>query len=193
MDLVQVCLRSQSWSGRQLGCICREKDGISNNPVDHKVAAVARICYHQQKSSVDNLTTLQKNFTRWELPAGKRLAVGFSYFYYQPCCELRFSCPTFDNCDPMDGKSAVQGQEQDSSLIWLNPCFPNPGAISTWHLHMLIIQLGPSNLMAHEPISENVTTNNWPLWSYEHCIHLVGEFNLLILKLLFFQTRRRNR
>ena len=68
-----------------------------------------------------------------------------------------------------------------------------PGAISYLAFAYVDDSLKRIKLNGYEPISENVTRNNWPLWSYEQCIHFAKQNELVVnSKLCPFQMKPQN-
>ncbi len=146
-----------------------EKDGIdASKLVDHKVAVVGMGPVVNPKVGIDGLTKSQLidiftgKVTNWKEVGGKdqdiviiNRAAGSG------------TRATFEKWG-LDGASAVQSQEQDSSGTVRQIVAQTPGAISYLAFSYFDDTITALTVDGVKPTEKNVADNSWKIWAYEH-------------------------
>ncbi len=146
-----------------------EKSGIDASAlVDHRVAVVGITPIVNKGVGVKDISmeNLRKIFTgeitNWKEVGGKD----------QPVVILNRASgsgtrSTFEKW-VLDVETAIRAQEQDSSGMVRQIVADTPGAISYVAFSYVTDDVATLSIDGVEPKDENVTTNKWTIWAYEH-------------------------
>ncbi|MCJ0587402.1 phosphate ABC transporter substrate-binding protein [Enterococcus cecorum] len=146
-----------------------EKDGVdASKLVDHQVAVVGMAPVVNKAVGVKNVTKDQliAIFTgkvkNWQELGGKDQEI-----VVVNRASGSGTRATFEKWG-LDGAETIQAQEQDSSGTVKKIVSSTPGAISYLALSYIDDSLEALSLDGVAPTAENIETNDWPIWSYEH-------------------------
>lgn len=146
-----------------------EKDGVdASKLVDHQVAVVGMAPVVNKAVGVKNVTKDQliAIFTgkvkNWQELGGKDQVI-----VVVNRASGSGTRATFEKWG-LDGAKTIQAQEQDSSGTVKKIVSSTPGAISYLALSYIDDSLEALSLDGVAPTAENIETNDWPIWSYEH-------------------------
>lgn len=146
-----------------------EKDGVdASKLVDHKVAVVGFVPVVNQDVGVKNITKQQLidiftgKIKNWKDVGGKDETIQIVNR-----ASGSGTRATFEKWG-LDGKAPVESQEQDSSGTVKKIVAQTPGAISYLALSYVDDSLQALQLDGVTANAKNITTNKWPIWSYEH-------------------------
>ncbi|MGX7243562.1 phosphate ABC transporter substrate-binding protein PstS [Enterococcus quebecensis] len=163
-----------------------EKKGIDASKLtDHRVAVVGITPIVNKNIGVSDITleNLKKIFlgeiTNWKEVGGKDI----------PVVMLNRAAgsgtrATFERW-VLDGKTAIQAQEQDSSGMVRSIVADTPGAISYTAFSYVNDEVNTLSVDGVKPTDENVTSNKWTIWSYEH-MYTLGKPKQLTEEFLSF-------
>lgn len=146
-----------------------EKQGIpANELVDHKVAVVGMAAVVSPKVTVDNLTKQQLidiftgKITNWKEVGGPDLKV--TLVNRPKSSGTRATFHKF----ALDGHDEAEGITEDSSGTVRKIVAETPGAIGYLALSYIDNSVKALKLDGVEATAENITTNKYPVWAYEH-------------------------
>lgn len=147
-----------------------QQDGIDDRKLKDHIVAVSGIApIVNRRLGVKNLTMtqLQQIFTgkitNWQQVGGPDLPITVINRASGSGTRVAFEQTVFSK-----GAHAVQSQEQDSNGTVKEIVANTPGAISYISFAYFNDTIQPLKIDGVAPTARNVTTNRWPLWSYEH-------------------------
>lgn len=146
-----------------------EQKGIrADELVDHRVAVVGITPIVNKRVGVQNLSTHQLiqvftgQVTNWKQVGGADLPIVLINR-----AQGSGTRATFEQFGLMKHRSKT-AQEQDSSGMVRSIVATTPGAISYVAFSYVDRTVQDVSLNHVAPTEDNVTTNKWPIWSYEH-------------------------
>lgn len=146
-----------------------EKSGIkAEKLVDHKVAVVGITPIVNKKVGVKDISleNLRKIFLG-EIKNWKELGGRDQEIVVLNRAAGSGTRATFEKW-VMDGKDAIRAQEQDSSGMVRQIVTDTPGAISYTAFSYVTKDVQTLKIDGVAPTDENVATNTWKIWAYEH-------------------------
>ncbi|MED1948440.1 MULTISPECIES: phosphate ABC transporter substrate-binding protein [Brevibacillus] len=146
-----------------------EKKGIpANELVDHKVAVVGMAAAVSPQVKVDNLSKQQLidiftgKITNWKEVGGDDMKITLVNRPKSSGTRATFSKFA------LDGKEEAEGITEDSSGTVRKIIAETPGAIGYLALSYFNDSVKALKLDGVEANAENITTNKYPVWAYEH-------------------------
>ncbi|MBW5470698.1 phosphate ABC transporter substrate-binding protein PstS family protein [Brevibacillus formosus] len=146
-----------------------EKKGIpANELVDHKVAVVGMAAAVSPQVKVDNLSKQQLidiftgKITNWKEVGGEDMKITLVNRPKSSGTRATFSKFA------LDGKEEAEGITEDSSGTVRKIIAETPGAIGYLALSYFNDSVKALKLDGVEANAENITTNKYPVWAYEH-------------------------
>ncbi|MBC1372217.1 phosphate ABC transporter substrate-binding protein [Listeria booriae] len=146
-----------------------EKEGVdASKLVDHKVAVVGMAPVVNKDVGVKNISKQQLidiftgKVTNWKEVGGKDEKITVINR-----AEGSGTRATFEKWG-LDGATPIKAQEQDSSGTVRKIVSETPGAISYLAFSYIDDSIQGLSLDNVEPKEENVATNDWKIWAYEH-------------------------
>lgn len=146
-----------------------EKKGIpANELVDHKVAVVGMAAAVSPQVKVDNLTKQQLidiftgKITNWKEVGGEDMKITLVNRPKSSGTRATFSKFA------LDGKEEAEGITEDSSGTVRKIIAETPGSIGYLALSYFNDSVKALKLDGVEANAENITTNKYPVWAYEH-------------------------
>ncbi|ALS37658.1 phosphate transport system substrate-binding protein [Enterococcus rotai] len=163
-----------------------EKKGIDASKLtDHKVAVVGITPIVNKNVGVSDISleNLRKIFlgeiTNWKELGGNDIAIVMLNRAAGSGTRVTFERWV------LDGKTAIQAQEQDSSGMVRSIVADTPGAISYTAFSYVNDEVNTLSIDGVKPTDENVITNKWTIWSYEH-MYTLGKPKQLTEEFLAF-------
>ena len=147
-----------------------QQDGIDEKKLrDHIVAVSGIVPVVNKELGIKNLSLDQLRqiftgkITNWQQVGGPDLPITVINRANGSGTRVAFEQSVFK-----PGSHAVNAQEQDSNGTVKEIVANTPGAISYISFSYLNNTVQPLKIDGVRPTATNVTTNKWPLWSYEH-------------------------
>lgn len=146
-----------------------EKSGIdASKLVDHKVATVGITPIVNKKVGVTDLKMTQlRDIFLGEIKNWKEVGGADQEIVILNRAAGSGTRGTFEKW-VLEGKTAIRAQEQDSSGMVRQIVADTPGAISYVAFSYVSKDVETLKVDGVEPTDENVTTNDWKIWAYEH-------------------------
>ncbi|MFC6175637.1 phosphate ABC transporter substrate-binding protein PstS family protein [Companilactobacillus huachuanensis] len=146
-----------------------EKQGIdSKKLVDHKVAVVGMAPVVNKDANVKNLTMDQVKqiftgkITNWKEVGGKDETITVVNRAKGSGTRATFEAAV------LKGSEAVKSQEQDSNGTVQKIVESTPGAVSYLAFSYINDKIQPISIDNVKPTDDNVESDKWKIWSYEH-------------------------
>ena len=136
--------------------------------VDHKVAVVGMGPVVNKEAGVENVTKQQLidiftgKITNWKDAGGKDQKI--TVINRAKGSGTRTTFEQFG----LDGAAPIEAQEQDSSGTVRKIVSETPGAISYLAFSYFDDSITALSIDGQKPTKENVETNDWKIWAYQH-------------------------
>lgn len=147
-----------------------QQDGINEKKLtDHIVAVSGIVPVVNHELGINNLSLEQLRqiytgkITNWRQVGGPDLPITVINRAAGSGTRVAFEQVVLKN-----GERSINAQEQDSNGTVKEIVKNTPGSISYISFAYLNDQVQPVKINGVAPVAKNVTTNKWPLWSYEH-------------------------